>query len=204
MAGNDFPADAPAAGARDARSGAPTRRRGAVLEQALLDAAWDELTAAGYAQVTMAGVAARAGTNKAALYRRWPNRTELLAAAIDRRVAPLAAEPVSTGSLRGDVIAVLHAMNDRCRAAKIVPDPGGELAAYLLRRAAAEGFEQLSLALSWAGQRGEIDVASLSTQVARLPVNVLHSELCLGTMPVTDRLITEIVEEAFLPLTGSR
>jgi AcrR family transcriptional regulator len=204
MAGNDLPADAPAAGARDARSWPPTRRRGAVLEQALLDAAWDELTAAGYAQVTMAGVAARACTNKAALYRRWPNRTELLAAAIDRRVAPLAGEPVSTGSLRGDVIAVLHAMNHRCRAAKIVPDPGGELAAYLLRRAAAEGFEQMSLALSRAGQRGEIDVASLSTQIARLPVNVLHSELRLGTTPVTDRLITEIVDEAFLPLTGSR
>ena len=81
---------------------------------------------------------------------------------------------------------------------------GGELVAYLLRRAAAEGFEQLSLALSRACQRGEINAASLSTQVARLPVNVLHSELCLGTTPVTDRLITEIVDEAFLPLTGSR
>jgi len=87
----------------------------------------------------MAGVAARAGTNKAALYRRWPNRTELLAAAIDRRIVPLAAKPISTGSLRGDVIAVLHAMNQRCRAAKI-----------------------------------------------------------------TDRLITEIVDEVFLPLTAYR
>jgi len=204
VAGNDLPATALAAGAHDARSRPPTRRRGAVLEQAILDAAWDELTAVGYAQATMAGVAARAGTNKAALYRRWPNRTELLAAAIDRRIVPLAAKPISTGSLRGDVIAVLHAMNHRCRAAKIVPDPGGELAAYLLRQAAAEGFDQMSLALSRACQRGEIDAVSLSTQIARMPVNVLHSELCLGTTPVTDRLITEIVDEVFLPLTANR
>jgi AcrR family transcriptional regulator len=204
VAGNDLPVAALAAGAHDARSRPPTRRRGAVLEQAILDAAWDELTAVGYAQVTMAGVAARAGTNKAALYRRWPNRTELLAASIARRIVPLAANPISTGSLRGDVIAVLHAMNHRCRAAKNVPDPGGELAAYLLREAAAEGFEQMSLALSWACQRGETDAASLSTQIARMPVNVLHSELCLGTTPATDRLITEIVDEVFLPLTANR
>jgi hypothetical protein len=105
--------------------------------------------------------------------------------------------------LRGDVIAVLKAMNRRCRAAKIVPDPGGELAAYLRRQAATEGFEQMNLILRQAHQRGEIDAASLRTQVARLPVNVLHSELCLGTTPVTDRLITEIVDEVFLPLAAN-
>jgi hypothetical protein len=62
----------------------------------------------------------------------------------------------------------------------------------------------MSLALSWACQRGETDAASLSTQIARMPVNVLHSELCLGTTPATDRLITEIVDEVFLPLTANR
>jgi len=174
-----------------------------VLEQAILDAAWDELAAIGYGQVTMAGIAARACTNKAALYRRWPNRTELVAAAIDRRVVPLGVESIDTGGLRGDVIAVLEAMNRRCRAAKIIPDPGGELAAYLRRQAAAEGFEQMSLILRRARQRGETGAGSLSTQIARLPVNVLHSELCLGTTPVPDQLITEIVDEVFLPLAAN-
>src|SRR5216683_6920057 len=121
MTGSEPPATSPATAAGGARPGPPrTRRRGAVLEDAILDAAWDELAAVGYAQVTMAGIAARAGTNKAALYRRWPNRTELLAAAIDRRVVPLGVESIDTGGLRGDVIAVLEAMNRRCRAAKII------------------------------------------------------------------------------------
>src|SRR5215472_16899601 len=147
MPGNDLSA-AQAANASAARPEPPrTRRRGAVLEDAILDAAWDELTAVGYGRVTMAGIAARAGTNKAALYRRWPNRTELLAAAIDRRVVPLGEQPASTGSLRGDAIAVLRAMNRRCGAAQTVPDPGGELAAYLRRQAAAEAFEQMNLVL---------------------------------------------------------
>jgi AcrR family transcriptional regulator len=175
-----------------------------VLEDAILDAAWDELAAVGHAQVTMAGIAARAGTNKAALYRRWPNRTELLAAAIDRRVVPLAAPPADTGSLRGDAIAVLQAVNRRSHAARTVPDPDGELTAYLRRRAAAEGFEQMSLVLRRALQRGEAGPGRVSARVARLPANVLHSELCLSTGPVPDQAITEIIDELFLPLAAGR
>jgi AcrR family transcriptional regulator len=205
VTGSQPSATSPAAVADGAPPGPPrTRRRGAVLEDAILDAAWDEVAAVGYAQVTMAGVAARAGTNKAALYRRWPNRTELLAAAIDRRVAPLAALPADTGSLRSDVIAVLQAVNRRSRAAQAVPDPGGELTAYLRHRAAAEGFEQMDLVLSRARQRGEASATRVSTQVARLPVSVLHSELCLGISPVPDQAIAEIVDELFLPLAAGR
>ena len=60
----------------------PTRRRGSKLEAALLQAAWDELTEAGYTAFTMEGVAARAKTSRAVLYRRWPNRPELVVAAL--------------------------------------------------------------------------------------------------------------------------
>ena len=50
------------------------RRRGAALEEAVLRAAIDELLAVGYARLTMDRVAERAGTNKNAIYRRWPSR----------------------------------------------------------------------------------------------------------------------------------
>ena len=203
VTGSEPPAIASAPAASGAKPGPPrTRRRGAVLEDAILDAAWDELAAAGYAQVTMAGVAARAGTSKAALYRRWPNRTELLAAAIDCRVVPLAAIPADTGSLRGDVIAVLQAMNHRSHAAQAVPDPGGELTAYLRHRAATEGFEQMDLVLDRARQRRETGPGRVSAYVTRLPVHILHSELCLSTAPVPDQAITKIVDELFLPLAA--
>jgi AcrR family transcriptional regulator len=205
VTGSEPSATSLAAVAHGAPPGPPrTRRRGAVLEDAILGAAWDELAAVGYVQVTMAGVAARAGTSKAALYRRWPNRTELLAAAIDRRVVPLAALPADTGSLRGDVIAVLQAANRRSHAAQAVPDPGGELTAYLRHRAAMEGFAQMDLVLDRARQRGETTASRVSTKVARLPVSVLHSELCLGAAPVPDQAITEIVDELFLPLAAGR
>ena len=180
-----------------------TRRRGVLLEEAILDAAWAELAAVGYAQATMAGIAARAGTNKAALYRRWPSRPELLAAAIDRRVVPLDVPTADTGSLRSDALAVLRAISHRCQAARAVPDPGGELAAYLRKKAVAEGFEQMDRVVQHARQRGET-AAHVGAPVSRLPVSVLHSELCLRPGPVPDEAITEIIDDLFLPLAAGR
>ena len=49
---------------------APQRRRGPALEEALLDAAWTELTERGYDEMTIDAVAVRAGTSRAVLYRR--------------------------------------------------------------------------------------------------------------------------------------
>src|SRR5690349_13494346 len=80
-----------------------SRRRGATLERALLRAAWEELAAVGYANLTIEGVAARARTSKAVLYRRWPNRAALITAAMRQEAPLLSGEVPDTGQLRGDV-----------------------------------------------------------------------------------------------------
>jgi AcrR family transcriptional regulator len=61
----------------------------AALDAALLEAAWDELGEVGYPGFTLDGVAARAGTSRPVLARRWPNRAELVIAAM-RHHAPSA------------------------------------------------------------------------------------------------------------------
>ena len=63
------------------------RRRGAVLEAAILRAAVEELTESGYAGLTMDRVAKRARTNKNAIYRRWPSRAALGITAYRKLVA---------------------------------------------------------------------------------------------------------------------
>src|SRR5258708_22302761 len=84
------------------------RRRGATLERAILHATWEELVAVGYANLTMERVAAHAGTSRAVLYRRWRSPPELVLAAI-RQQAPFLSGPVpATGTLRGDVLALLR------------------------------------------------------------------------------------------------
>src|ERR1700734_2126213 len=87
------------------------RRRGEQLESPLLDAAWDELAEVGYASLTMEAVAARARTGVAVLYRRWANKDELALAALEhyRQAHPIATP--DTGTLRGDLLALLTAIS---------------------------------------------------------------------------------------------
>lgn len=58
--------------------------------------------------VTMEGVAALARTGKASLYKRWPNRAELVVAALRRHGGPPLATPADCGSLREDALALLR------------------------------------------------------------------------------------------------
>src|SRR6202035_2909196 len=85
------------------------RRRGEELEAALLRAAWDELAEVGFAKLTMESVAARAKTGVAVLYRRWPNKDDLVIAAIHHYGNTHPVQIPDTGSLRDDMIALLSA-----------------------------------------------------------------------------------------------
>src|SRR4051794_20026628 len=87
------------------------RRRGAMLEDAIVDAAWDELRAVGYANLTMEGVAARAKTSRAVLYRRWRGRPELVLAAKRAHAPLLSGLTPDTGSLREDVLVLMRRMS---------------------------------------------------------------------------------------------
>lgn len=83
------------------------RRRGDVLESALLEAAWEELAEHGYDALTIDAVATRAGTSRPVVYRRWAGKRELVLAAIAHLGAQEHRPPADTGSLRGDLIALL-------------------------------------------------------------------------------------------------
>jgi len=61
-----------------APSGPAQRKRGVVLEDAILAAAYAELTEVGYTQFTVESVAARARTGKASIYRRWTTKQALV------------------------------------------------------------------------------------------------------------------------------
>ena len=167
-----------------------TRRRGAALEQGILDAAWAELSEVGYADLTMAGVAARAGTAKSVLYRRWPDKAELVRAAVERRV-PRLSGPVRTGELRADVLAVLDRLIAAMREVRVV----GDLAsgAWLRRRAEDEAIIWMTEVLVAA----DVDPATMSRRVLRLPVDLVVHDLLVGSGE-TDP--AEIADDIFLPL----
>ncbi|AYN39029.1 TetR/AcrR family transcriptional regulator [Streptomyces dangxiongensis] len=82
---------------------ASPRRRGAVLERAILDAALEQLSTVGWKGLTMEGVAAEAQTGKAAVYRRWPSKEDLVADALVAGLPRLEEAP-DLGSIREDLL----------------------------------------------------------------------------------------------------
>lgn len=190
-------------------AGPSTRRRGPKLEAALLQAAWDELTEVGYAAFTMEGVAVRAKTSRAVLYRRWPNRPELVVAALQHHIGSDPFQVPDTGSLRDDLLAVLRHMTTQ------VGDLAGVLSFLIadsfnefgmspadLRERALAGTAKggTALVIERAIARGEIDPARLSPRVRSLPVDLVRHDLIMTQAPVPDATVVEIVDRIFLPL----
>lgn len=184
-----------------------TRRRGSALEDALLRAASEELRAGGYSAFSMDAVAARAGTNKNALYRRWPNRAALALATLRRH--PLEEpSPPDTGELRGDVLALLRQANTswtqrgavlRAILAEVSDDP--ELFAQA-RELILEGVNEAWLqVLSRAVARAEVPPEALKARVATVALVLLRNELIVrGVASVEDRVLVEICDQVYLPL----
>ncbi|KQX63074.1 TetR/AcrR family transcriptional regulator [Streptomyces sp. Root1310] len=96
--------------AAPARASSP-RRRGAVLERAILDATLEQLGTVGWNGLTMEGVAAGAQTGKAAVYRRWPSKEALVADALRAGLPRLDAVP-DLGSVRADLMALCRDARD--------------------------------------------------------------------------------------------
>ncbi|MFC3574974.1 TetR/AcrR family transcriptional regulator [Streptomyces yaanensis] len=90
---------------------ATLRRRGAVLERAILEAALEQLSTVGWSGLTMEGVAAGAQTGKAAVYRRWPSKEDLVADALQAGLPSLDEAP-DLGSVREDLLVLCRQARD--------------------------------------------------------------------------------------------
>ncbi|MEU1054938.1 TetR/AcrR family transcriptional regulator [Streptomyces sp. NPDC005876] len=90
---------------------AASRRRGAVLERAILDAALEQLSTVGWKGLTMEGVAAGAQTGKAAVYRRWSSKEDLVADALRSGLPSFDTVP-DLGSVREDLLVLCRRARD--------------------------------------------------------------------------------------------
>lgn len=90
---------------------ASPRRRGAALERAILDAALEQLSTVGWNGLTMEGVAAGAQTGKAAVYRRWPSKEDLVADALRAGLPNFASAP-DLGGVREDLLELCRQARD--------------------------------------------------------------------------------------------
>src|ERR1700734_317458 len=89
-----------------------SRRRGKVLEAAIFDVVFQQLAETGYVNFSIERVAAAAGTSKPVIYRRWPTRARLVYAALRANRPVLSFDAPDTGTVRGDVMFILHGVSD--------------------------------------------------------------------------------------------
>jgi AcrR family transcriptional regulator len=192
--------------------GKQTRRRGAELESAILDAAWEQLIAEGYEHFTVDTVAARARTSKPVLYRRWKTREDMLRATVRHRGAADPPAIPDTGTLRGDLLALLTQANTpRNPMAALVssmlgsyynqtgPTPAELRDAFLRPRGSAVGQ-----VVDRAVERGEVDPARLTPRIIDLPFDLFRNEMMMTLKPVPDHVLRQIVDDIFIPLVTTR
>ena len=184
------------------------RRRGAELEDALLQAAWDELVEHGYAALTMDSVAARAHTSRPVLYRRWPDRHELVRAAVRRQVEAHRPQLADTGSLRSDLLAALRHANSTKAALAVTLNvhlagfyqETGTSPADLRSLLSADRRNVADVLLSRAAERGEVTLGRVTQRMKRLPFDLMRQEFTMTLAEVPDEVLVEIIDTLYLPL----
>lgn len=187
------------------------RRRGEELEAALLEAAWDELAEAGFPKLTMESVAARAKTGVAVLYRRWQNKDDLVLAAIKHYGTTRPVVIPDTGTLRGDMLALLHAVNDGRNSFTVVVSAAfagllsssGLTPAEVRARIIGDRPVWSHEIFRRAQERGEIDLDRAPAAVLTMPFDLMRHDLLMTLKPVPADRIAAIVDELFLPLVAA-
>ncbi|MDF9816090.1 TetR/AcrR family transcriptional regulator [Streptomyces sp. SPB162] len=193
------------------RSEAPVlqRRRGSVLERAILDAALDQLGAVGWGGMTMEGVAARAQTGKAAVYRRWPSKEALVADAL-RLGLPQIGAPPDLGTLREDLLCLVMRMRESMYsqggiALRAVLDECDHAAAQpfveLIVQGVIEPGKQLILDVVRRGiTRGTVRADATAAIVADVAPALMMFRAKLGDHQIREEDVVDLVDHVMLPL----
>jgi AcrR family transcriptional regulator len=184
-----------------------TRRRGTKLEDAILDAGWEQLLAEGYDGFAFEAIAERAKTGKTAIYRRWPDKEALLLAVLANQGLGVPVEIPDTGSLREDVMTLLRSANRLGDSAAglfstilgAYFDETETTPAQLRARLLGDGSVAMAQVVQHAVERGEV-TAALPPRVVSLPGDLLRHEFIMNLSRVPEETIVDIVDTVFLPL----
>ena len=133
----------------------------------------------GYQRLSMECIAARTGVAKTTLYRRWPNKEELVIAAVlsSRRLPP---EPQDSGSLRADLVTLLETL------------AGGQ--SPVMRHHVDVAFQN-------AITRGELPAhAILPPFFADIAPSMMATRLLIAGEAVDNEFRDQLIDELLLPI----
>jgi AcrR family transcriptional regulator len=162
------------------------RPRSASADLAIVTATLELLERGGYGQLTMAGVAERAGVSTATLYRRVASKEELVVGVL-RSLVP-ERPPVDTGSLEDDLRETLHRIAGTLggSAGRLLVGVVGEAAGHpalqevVESRLIAPGRELMLAMLERGVSRGEIPALADPDLAVSLILGPLHYQLIVS------------------------
>jgi len=177
----------------------PGRPRDAAIDGAVLDATVAVLRARGWSGFALETVAARAGTTKAAIRRRWPARQRLI---IDALASLLVSPPApDNGCTRCDLIEsvtlLTEMLNDRLPPGVLAPlvadcaDP--ELRRHLVDTLVAPTREAAAVAVRRAVDRGELRADVDPGMVVDLLAATVYQRALFGDAPQDARTLVDVL-----------
>ncbi|MDI2126069.1 TetR/AcrR family transcriptional regulator [Yinghuangia seranimata] len=187
------------------------RRRGKVLQQAIAQAVVEELAERGYNGFTFEGVAARAGTGKSTLYRRWADKPSIVISGLAEAMPDLS-DYESTGSLREDLLNVLHAYATSCDgtlgvALRVVcgeASASDDLREMWIERTVEPRMAQIAALIQAAVDRGEARPGATEYEcVLTGPAMVGQLYMMERTAPSRDE-VARLVDNVLMPMLESR
>jgi AcrR family transcriptional regulator len=184
-----------------------TRRRGDALECAIYEAVFHQLQTVGYTGLTMEGVAACARTGKAALYRRWTGKQDLVVDAIDHALPSLADLP-DHGDVRDDLLDLLRRMAGmvnsptgcalQCLLAEV--DRDHQFSALLHERVLAPRKGSFLAVLERAADRGQVRREAVNPLVAEAGLAMVVQRFLVDGPPVPDAYVVSVLDGVVMPL----
>ncbi|GAB2622332.1 TetR/AcrR family transcriptional regulator [Streptomyces capparidis] len=182
------------------------------VTDAIISTALEEFAEKGYGRMSMEAVAKRAGVGKSAVYRRWPSKQALAVDAMSRLGVPMAEVP-DTGSLRGDLRALLRAVLDwldEPRVGRILPDLVAEarrnqaLADALTAELGDPRRERGRAVLERAVARGEIPADTDHELILDLLAAPVFWHLSVRRLPVTQDYLDRLLDTLLRAMTAPR
>jgi hypothetical protein len=143
---------------------------------------------------------------------RWKTRDDMLRATVRHRGAASPPPAPDTGTLRGDLLALLsHANTDHNPMAALVSsmlgsyyNKSGPTPAELRAEFRGQRGPAVEEVVSRAAGRGEVDLARLTPRILDLPFDLFRNEMMMTLSPVPDHVLRQIVDDIFIPLVTPR
>jgi len=166
--------------------GIRTGGRSARVRAAVLAATIEEFVGSGYVELSIEGIAARAGVNKTTIYRRWADREALLVDALSDWSDSTVSAP-DTGSIEHDLVALTDSVVD------LLNSDLGRAVVGTVAAARDRNPELVDATMRFLAARGELVTPLVLRGIARgeLPVDTDVAAL-LATLraPLYYRIIT--------------